>query len=986
MRYFLLIGLLMIGGAARSAPLTLLPNQDFEDAQLGWSLWPTESQSRLEIDREVVRNGRQSLRVTAVRSSDRAFAVIATPNFEHEVVYRISVAIRKDASVPDSAISYAINYRGGDNNAILQRARPTQLRRVPEGEWVRWSGLFMTPKGVREWQFLLGVEYAVGRVWFDDIRIERLGPASELNPDVWTNLTVGVEIGSGPLQRFTKHKEENNTIYRMSKRYNDLLLRSAFAEAELRELERCLHYAGKPGPARARRLFEATEARLNEAFLAYGTAFRSGKEGEWAAFEKSAAALEKALADLEAGVAREKAEVRPAKPPALPKWLGRQSRDIAPIRPDGRMNRLLFGVWSPTAFAEYERPFDLEFHSSAPGAPKVHTETEIDFSNITAACDSLEAQGYPSTFSYLMFGIHEYLYAPKWLVEKYRDEPDFFKVSWDGLKGGSRGNEHSLNWFHPAVREYIRDYLTRYATFCKNEPRILFHEVAQEAYPDFTTSKGRRETGYGPHAVQAFRAYLKARYPSIEALNRAWGTKYAGFDSIEPPPDAYAQRGREATPLVAEFEAFRDDAYIDYLKLIYDSLKAGDPNKPVVARHSGLLSAINGARIFETCDVLSYHRGAPQMQLMNLYLNSLNRYHRRGLGYMEDFWGLQDPRADDEVVQRRSLERHIAEECIWGRSLQMKWYSYTTGAYIFTYNGNWMNPRYDVTTMRYCAPALAVAKQKMEKLDWALTHSEIPPQRVLVLQPSASMRNERPEQGVFAEILGIHRLLYGNGILYELLPEEYFLNGRARLAEFDVVILPKARYLAADLQQALAKYVRDGGLLIACGEPGTHDELARPSGTLVRAVREASQQADWAKVEAAWQAAGPAAPETPMAIARCGQGEWVACASMAGVAVENGGKALLERITRRTKREAWPVAGRLIVVPRVTEDGGRTLFLLNPDLDAPVEEQVRVARAANRAVDLTVDGGYPIALKRDGEGVSFTVRLGPGESTAVWLE
>ena len=266
-----------------------MPNQDFEDAQLGWSLWPTESQSRLEIDREVVRNGRQSLRVTAVRSSD--------PRLRHRhctLNTRSSIGSRwRFARTPACrlAISYAINYRGGDNNAILQRARPTQLRRVPEGEWVRWSGLFMTPKGVREWQFLLGVEYAVGRVWFDDIRIERLGPASELNPDVWTNLTVGVEIGSGPLQRFTKHKEENNTIYRMSKRYNDLLLRSAFAEAELRELERCLHYAGKPGPARARRLFEATEARLNEAFLAYGTAFRSGKEGEWAAFEKSAAAL-----------------------------------------------------------------------------------------------------------------------------------------------------------------------------------------------------------------------------------------------------------------------------------------------------------------------------------------------------------------------------------------------------------------------------------------------------------------------------------------------------------------------------------------------------------------------------------------------------------------------------------------------------------------------------------------------------------------------
>ena len=126
----------------------------------------------------------------------------------------------------------------------------------------------------------------------------------------------------------------------------------------------------------------------------------------------------------------------------------------------------------------------------------------------------------------------------------------------------------------------------------------------------------------------------EARYP-IEALNRAWGTKYAGFDSIEPPPDAYAQRGREATPLVAEFEAFRDDAYIDYLKLIYDSLKAGDPNKPVVARHSGLLSAINGARIFETCDVLS-HRGAPDAADEPLP-QLLNRYHQHP-GSREDFW------------------------------------------------------------------------------------------------------------------------------------------------------------------------------------------------------------------------------------------------------------------------------------------------------------------------------------------------------------
>ena len=107
------------------------------------------------------------------------------------------------------------------------------------------------------------------------------------------------------------------------------------------------------------------------------------------------------------------------------------------------MNRLLFGVWSPTAFAEYERPFDLEFHSSAPGAPKVHTETEIDFSNITAACDSLEAQG-TSTFSYLM--VKPQYSALKWRWRSIAtNRTSSRSLGWS--QGWQPGQQHSLNWF-----------------------------------------------------------------------------------------------------------------------------------------------------------------------------------------------------------------------------------------------------------------------------------------------------------------------------------------------------------------------------------------------------------------------------------------------------------------------------------------------------------------------------------------------------------
>jgi beta-galactosidase GanA len=34
--------------------------------------------------------------------------------------------------------------------------------------------------------------------------------------------------------------------------------------------------------------------------------------------------------------------------------------------------------------------------------------------------------------------------------------------------------------------------------------------------------------------LDAFRAFAKARYATIEAINEAWGTQFASFDAVEP--------------------------------------------------------------------------------------------------------------------------------------------------------------------------------------------------------------------------------------------------------------------------------------------------------------------------------------------------------------------------------------------------------------------------------------------------------------------
>lgn len=975
---------LFAGVTAWAEPVELLPNQDFEQTPLDWSLWPAESKTTYERDTTVAYHGDASLKVTALNSGDRAFILASTEAYQPNTVYRISVMVRKDAQVPDSAIGYTINWRAIDGGAILDRSSPHDLTITRDGDWSRWSGLVMSPGEPMSMQFLLGVQYTVGRVWFDRIVIDEVGGPDQLQVDVWTNLTLGVEIGGGPLSRFIKHQTEEDAIYRAARRYNALLMDSALAEHELREAERCLAYTGTP-PAEPRVLFEQAEMDLNDTYLAYGAAFRQGNEADWTKFEQAADSLAASLAALRQSVATALAG-RPAAGP-LPAHLGRQPREVPALTPGGKLNRLLFGCWSPTQFVEFERPFELEFHSSAPGTPKTHTPTEIDFSNITERCDALEELGYRGTFAYLPFGIHEYLYAPAWLLERHQNDIDFFKLSADGEHGPSRGSDHSLNWHHPAVREHIRDYLTQYAKFAKNEPRILFYEVDQEAYPYFSTPKGRRETGYGPHAEADFRAWLQRKYGSITKLNQAWNTIYADFAGIQPPPDAFIEPEREVGPLVAEFEAWRDESYEGYLKLIYDSLKAADPSKPVVARHSALLNGINGANLFETCDVLSYHRGDPQMQMMNVYLNTLNRYHGKGLGYMEDFWGTQEEsnRVADEVAQRRGLERHISRVTTWGRTLQMKWYSYTTGSYIFTYNGNWMNPRYDITTMRYCAPALAVAKRQMEQFDWILTHSEIAPSKVVVLQPSASMRNGRPGSDVFSELLGVHELLYRNGQLYELVPEEYIEDGREPLTHANVVILPRAIYLSANLQDKLAAFLTRGGTILALGKPGERDELARPSVKLLAAVRAGG--GDVAALEAVWARAVPGEPLTGAAFGGVGVGDgrFIAGVPTGWLGDPIARQAVVQLISGRAGNEAFSAERKLEVVLRLAEDGGRYLFVLNPDPDHEATDQILIADPVETAVDLAIDGGWPVPV-REVEGYdAVTVRLGPCESTVIEL-
>ena len=96
-------------------------------------------------------------------------------------------------------------------------------------------------------------------------------------------------------------------------------------------------------------------------------------------------------------------------------------------------------------------------------------------------------------------------------------------------------------------------------------------------------------------------------------------------------------------------------------------------------------------------------------------------------------------------------------------------------------------------------------------------------------------------------------------------------------------------------------------------------------------------------------------------------------------------EALLEFLAERVARDAWAEQARFEVVLRVTEEGDRYLFVLNPSPDEARSDTVRMSLPVQAATDVSVAGGFPVPVSSDREGAAIDMTLGPCETAVVWV-
>lgn len=437
--------------------------------------------------------------------------------------------------------------------------------------------------------------------------------------------------------------------------------------------------------------------------------------------------------------------------------------------------------------------------------------------------------------------------SPEWVGQKY---PDGKFVASNGLAVESQASP-GFCFDHPGVREKILCFFSEAAKVVKDKPALYGWDLWSE--PHIINWAEVYHLGdtrylqfcYCPHTIARFREWLKNKYGTLSALNKAWYRTFQDWEEVEPP--------RFGTILsytdYIDWQHFISDKLAEDLALKAEAVRQVVPDS-VITSHSaipGLLTqpSWNGTpddrKMFDSVDYFGasiYPKHAWTVKPWPIYFRAAGHDFTRSMGIQNEGFYIGELQAGYGVFGLKVSQPVVAADL-----RDWMWTSIAYGARgvnVYAYypmssgyeSGGYGLVELDGKITERAEAAGRVARVVTENIDLFLNSFPPEAQVAVLYNPLNHMVGGQQQytgegqpigyNNVSESLQGVHRAFFETNIPVDFLHVTDLVP--QRLKQYKLLIAPFPVMMAQEHIAKLIDYVESGGVLLAEARCGWIDQ------------------------------------------------------------------------------------------------------------------------------------------------------------------
>jgi beta-galactosidase GanA len=412
-------------------------------------------------------------------------------------------------------------------------------------------------------------------------------------------------------------------------------------------------------------------------------------------------------------------------------------------------------------------------------------------------------------------------HEPIW--EAYQKYPDTHRVGWNHADHIVRDSS-SWEVVGPAVniclesphsRAAIAEMIDKYERAHLGDHNHLVQNMGFEYFYNC----------YCHYTREMWSAWLRHKYGNIQAVNRAWQTKYAGFSDV---PMLHPEEARSHRALWYDWSSFNLYRFLQQLRWTRDEIRKTQPSVPLTV---GSPYYAFSPRFWTAVDEEALaDSGITAVELEENYrLDTLMPEYLHALAGSK-------PVADFEY---HGVVNELLPSFLHGDAAISMWW--------WNDHKHWtphepINEWPSSFPQSYTIPLSDIAESMRVALDVRRLSPEIialanAPRPVVLLYSKTSMLQHLPEEsrdtGTFPYLFSLGELYKSSqsaGVYVGLTTEKKILHGD--LSRRKLLVLPAAKFVPPVVTRRIISWVRDGGTLLVWPDSLLADEYAKPTNTM----------------------------------------------------------------------------------------------------------------------------------------------------------